>query len=295
MPDAQSRGVLWNTARDMVRDAELPPAAHLDLIARHLPAETDVSVIEGVLEFARGPLTDTYLDAAGRDRALATLAETARTLLERTPADLGVRVAALRTLIDCATPGEPARELAGWLESDTLPGLPSDPELRWRVLGRLCVLGAAGEDRIEAELRRDPSSTGHESAARCRAALPTAAAKNAAWQAMFDSDDLTNNLVGAVARGFWQPEQRELLAGFTPRWFDAAAAAAGRRGPAIARALVRDGFPEHDSGEPVLRAGEECLARPDLLPAFRRGVVDRLDDLRRAARVRAAHAGRAGS
>ncbi|MCQ4081466.1 hypothetical protein NGB36_12865 [Streptomyces sp. RB6PN25] len=65
--------------------------------------------------------------------------------------------------------------------------------------------------------------------------------------------------------------------------------AAARRGNAIAAALVRHGFPQHAAEEPVLRAGEACLTYDDLQPAFRRWLTDRLDDLRRAITVRAAH------
>ncbi len=290
VPDPLSRGVLWNTARDMVRDGDLAPAAHLDLVQRHLPAETDVSIVAAVLDFAHGTVTDAYLHPADRDPALTLLGDVARALIERTPADPGIRVAALRTLTDCATPGDGTRALEHWLAADAFPaGRPADPEPRWRALLRLCALGAAGPDRVDAETRRDPSSAGHEAAARCRAALPDPKAKDAAWHAMFDGDTLTNNLLAATAGGFWQAGQHDALAGYAPRWFAAAARTATRRGPAIAHALTLYGFPTHHPDAPVLRAAEECLAAPDLPAGFRRGVADRLDDLRRAARIRAAH------
>ncbi|WP_181790562.1 aminopeptidase N, partial [Streptomyces phytophilus] len=45
IPDPLSRAVLWNAARDMVRDAELPPADYLQAAAAHLPAEEDLAVV----------------------------------------------------------------------------------------------------------------------------------------------------------------------------------------------------------------------------------------------------------
>ncbi len=119
--------------------------------------------------------------------------------------------------------------------------------------------------------------------------MPTAKAKHAAWQAVFEDDTLTNNLAILTAQGIWHPEQHPLLDEYLPLWFDAAAAASARRGPAIANAITRHGFPAHAATEAVLSAGDACLAREDLLPAFRRGLVDQLDDLRRAAAVRARH------
>ncbi|MEU6170736.1 aminopeptidase N [Streptantibioticus parmotrematis] len=288
VPDPLDRALLWTTARDLVRDAELPPAAYLDLVDAHLPAETDVSVVSGVLTFARTVLADTYLAPARRDDALDVIARAARRLLE-TAGDPGLRLAALRSLITSATPGERAAELDDWLRTGQAPGgLVLDPELRWRALARLSTLGLADETRIAAELDRDPSSTGHESAATCRAALPDEQAKRAAWHALFEDDTTTNNLTIALATGLWQPEQHALLGEFVPRWFDAAAASAARRGPAIAAALTRHGFPGHAAEPTVLATGRAHLDRDDLTPAFRRGLTDCLDDLARAIRVREA-------
>ncbi len=286
VPDALSRAVLWNTARDMVRDGDLPPADYLALVHRHLPAETDDAVAHGVLRFARGTVADCYLAPDDRDAALVGLSATARALRDRPGASEDVRLAALRMMIGSATAGPAAGELADWLETGTLPGgEPADAELRWQMLARLCALGAAGEERVAAELDHDPSATGRRAAARCRAALPTTEAKDAAWRALFEDDTLTNNLTEATATGFNQPGQAALLAPYAQRWCAAAADTAARRGPAISSALNL-GFPLHDPSPAVLAAAEDVLAREDLLPHFRRQLADRLDDLRRTARIR---------
>ncbi|MEK8170354.1 ERAP1-like C-terminal domain-containing protein [Streptomyces sp. M19] len=230
LPDAVGRAVVWNAARDMVRDGELPPAAYLDAARAHLPHETDVAIVQGVLGFARTQVADRYLTGDARADALATLVATCRDLLRRTE-DGSARAAAVGRahLTDSATV---TAELSDWLDGDTVPGGPAlDPELRWRILRRLCVLGAAGPADIDAESARDTSATGREGAAQCRAALPDADAKRAAWAAMFDDDTLSAYLFTATASGFWQPEQHDLLAAYVPRYFPAAVALAARRGP----------------------------------------------------------------
>ncbi|WP_461029354.1 aminopeptidase N, partial [Streptomyces sparsus] len=58
LPDPLSRAVVWNAARDMVRDGELPPAAYLEAAAAHLPRESDNAVVQGVLAFARHHVAD---------------------------------------------------------------------------------------------------------------------------------------------------------------------------------------------------------------------------------------------
>ncbi|MEV4685651.1 aminopeptidase N [Streptomyces kurssanovii] len=286
IPDALTRAVVWNAARDMVRDGELAPTAYLETAGTHLPHENDLAIVQGVLSFAAGQIADCYLTPDQRPAALATLTRISRALLRRTEdgSDPGLRLTAVRHYIDAATQPEPIQE---WLTEGSVPGGPElDPELRWRVLTRLAVLGATDDAAITAELERDPSATGQEGAARCRAALPTPEAKAAAWARLFTGDDLSNYLFAATAQGFWQPEQADLVREYVPRFYPDAVALADRRGPAIAEACGRYAFPVHAVDAEALDAGEACLAGTDMLPALRRKLADQLDDLRRTLRVR---------
>ncbi|AWW42698.1 aminopeptidase N [Streptomyces sp. AS58] len=288
LPEPLTRAVVWNALRDAVRDGELPPATHLEIARAHLPRETDLALVQGVLGFAITQVADRYLAPDERPAALATLSALCRDLLRRTEDgdNPGLRLLAVRHYIDVAAHPD---TIAAWLAEGTVPGGPElDPELRWRVLGRLAVLGAVDEAAVAAELRRDPSATGQEGAARCRAALPDPEAKRAAWEAMFTTDDLSNYLFTATARGFWQPEQADLVRKYVPRYFEDAVAVAARRGPAIAEAAGRWAFPVHAVDTETLRTGEECLRDGGPIPALRRKLVDQLDDLARALRVRQA-------
>ncbi|WP_327298213.1 MULTISPECIES: aminopeptidase N [unclassified Streptomyces] len=288
LPDPLTRAVVWNAARDMVRDGELPPAAYLDAALAHLPHESDLAVVEGVLAFAATQIADRYLSAADRPGALATLSTICRALIRRTEDGnhAGLRLIAVRHFIDAA--GQPDG-IQAWLDDGGVPGGPElDPELRWRILQRLAALGAVDESAIDAELDRDISATGQEGAARCRAALPAPEAKAAAWQRMFGSDDLSNYLFIATARGFWQPGQAALVAEYAERYYADAVALAGRRGPAIADAAGRYAFPAYEITTEALARGEACLRDTDMIPALRRKLTDQLDDLRRALEVRGA-------
>ncbi|MFD7029821.1 aminopeptidase N [Streptomyces sp. NPDC059917] len=286
IPDALTRSIIWNAARDMVRDGELPPAAYLGAAAAHLPHEDDLAIVQSVLGFARGQIADRYLPAEDRAGALTTLTSLTRALIRRTEdgAEPGLRLAAVRTFIDSATQPD---TLAAWLADGTVPGGPElDPELRWRILARLAALGAVDERAVDAALAADPSATGEEGAARCRAALPDADTKEAAWQRMFHDDTLSNYLFSATAQGFWQPEQAELLRAYVPRFYPEALALTARRGPAIAAAVGRYAFPVHAIDQDNLDAGQECLERGEPIPLLRRKLVDQLDDVARALRVR---------
>ncbi|MFF0227534.1 aminopeptidase N [Streptomyces sp. NPDC004629] len=291
LPDPLTRAVVWNALRDAVRDGELPPAAYLDAARAHLPHETDLALVEGVLAFATVHVAGRYVTPEDRPAALATLSSLCRDLIRRTEDgdSPGLRLLAVRHFIDVAAHPD---TIAAWLADGIVPGGPElDPELRWRILGRLAVLGATDEPAIAAELERDPSATGQEGAARCRAALPDPEAKRAAWQAMFAADsgaELSNYLFIATARGFWQPEQADLVREYVPRYYPDAVAVAALRGPAIATAVGRWAFPAHAVDAENLALGAACLRDGKPTTALRRWLTDELDDLSRALRIRTA-------
>ncbi|WP_329548211.1 aminopeptidase N [Streptomyces sp. NBC_01356] len=288
IPDGLTRAVLWNTLRDMARDGELAPAAYLETAAAHLPEETDLALVQGVLSFAAAQVADRFVRPEERPAALAILTSLCRDLIRRTEdgSHPGLRLTAVRHFIDVAAHPD---TISAWFSEGTVPGGPElDPELRWRILGRLAVLGAIDDAVIDAELVQDPSATGQEGAARCRAALPDPQAKQAAWEAMFTNDDLSNYLFTATAQGFWQPEQADLVREYVERFWPDAVALAARRGPAIAEAAGRWAFPVHAVAPETLALGEACLRDADPIPALRRKLADQLDDLARALRVREA-------
>ncbi|MEV0781979.1 aminopeptidase N [Streptomyces sp. NPDC050423] len=289
IPDALTRAVIWNTARDMVRDGDLAPATYIEAARTHLPHETDLALHQGVLTFAGAQIAGRYLTPEDRPAALTAVTALCRDLIRRTEdgSNPGLRLIAVRRLIDSATQPD---AIQGWLTEGTVPGGPElDAELRWRILTRLAVLGAADEAAIAAELDQDPSATGQEGAARCRAALPTPEAKAAAWQAMFTDDSLSNYLFTAVAQGFWQPEQADLVSAYVPRYYPDAAQLAVRRGPVIAAAAGSYAFPVYAIDADSLHLGEQALTDQTLIPALRRKLADQIDDLRRALAVREAH------
>ena len=288
LPDPLSRAVAWNAARDLVRDGELPAEQYLELAARHLLAETDTTIAGPVLGFARWTITDRYLLPPRRDTTLAALAGLCRDLLRRLagPDADGMRLVAGRGLIDSASDPDEVAALRSWLQTGRWPGGPElDSNLRWQIMLRLSVLGAIERAEIEREAGWDTTAAGAQSAARCRAALPQADAKQAAWAQMF-SPDPSRYLLAGIAEGFWQADQADLVAEYVPRYFTALGDLVARGDPATARVLVQHGFPHHAVAAATLRAGEEGLADAELPASLRRLLADQLDDLRRALQVR---------
>src|SRR5438034_11031230 len=131
-----------------------------------------------------------------RGAALADITSLCRDLLGPQPAggasEAGgagggdeMRLVAVRGLIDSASGPDDVSALWSWLAAGRVPGGPDlDARLRWQILLRLTVLGAASRAEIEHDADQDTTAAGRLSAARCRAALPDSDAKQAAWDAM---------------------------------------------------------------------------------------------------------------
>jgi aminopeptidase N len=296
LPDPLSRAVAWNGVRDLVRDGELAPRQYLALAVRHLPAETDDSIAGHVIGYARWIVADRYLPPGQRGAALAGLTSLCRDLLGPRPAASRdhsgneMQLVAARGLIDSASDPDDISALWSWLATGRVPGGPDlDSRLRWQILLRLTVLGAASRAEIEHDADQDATAAGRLRAARCRAALPDLEAKQAAWDAML-SGTLSGYELTATAQGFWHADQAELLSGYVPRYFAALADAAASGAVGLARTWCRHGFPQHAVDAVTVRAAERCLETGALgqdSGSLRRLLADQLEDLRRAVAVRA--------
>jgi aminopeptidase N len=146
----------------------------------------------------------------------------------------------------------------------------------------LAGLGGVDASALDAELRRDRSAQGQVHAARCRAALPTAEAKAAAWQAVTGDAQLSNYELYALAEGFWQPGQDEVTAPYVDRYFAEIAQTAGLRNGWVVARVAGLAYPQTAVSPSTLEQSDVLLARSDLDSGIRRSVVDAADDLRRA-------------
>ncbi|MEQ4303582.1 aminopeptidase N [Plantactinospora sp. B6F1] len=283
LADPLARALLWAEMLDAVTDAERPVAELVALVVAALPTETEVVVVQDVLGRTRD-LLDRHLEPEVRPAALEQLAGACVRLLAVAPPGGSGQLAAARGWISSTVD---AARLTGWLAGKEVPdGLTVDAELRWAVLRRLVVLGVAGGPEIAAEQAEDASASGAEWAATCRAALPEPAAKEHAWRLIVGETSLSNRLLEATARGFWQPEQGELTSSYVERYFAEMPAAARRRTPWVADRVAGLAYPRYAVSARTRELAAALLHRDDLPPGLRRVVVDEDDDLRRALAAR---------
>ena len=272
----------WAAAWDMCRDAEMAARDYVRLVLGGVPSVAEISVVHTLLRQASLALRR-YTAPAWRQAGLDTSATALRTLLEGAGPGSDAQLAYTQAFAGLAiSPGHLAM-LAGLLDgSVTVPGLKVDTELRWALLRRLVSRGAAGQAEIDAEYARDATDAGARHAATCEAAIPTPAAKEAAW-ARITSGSLPSALFRATLAGFADPDQPALLAPYHQRYFEAVSRIWAEWSPDMAQWFVVNAYPMADSRE-VIEATDDLIARTDPPAALRRLLIEGRDGVERALR-----------
>jgi aminopeptidase N len=217
--DPVARAVIWDALIDMTQQAELSVPAFTGAVARGVEHESSEAVLQALLGRTETMIARLAAPpaAAACKRMLADLA--ARQLPAAAAGSDHQRAWAL-LLARTATSASQLDLAAALVGGTRLPaGLEPGDELQWALLRRLAATGRAGDTEIDAMLARDRTGTGQREAAACRAAIPDAAHKDAAWRL------LTGGTLGApsaalVARALLLPEHADLLADFPDRYAD---------------------------------------------------------------------------
>jgi len=185
--------------------------------------------------------------------------------------------------------------LAGLIDgSIEVHGLTTDTELRWAILARLAATGRAGDAAIDAELQRDSTDAGRRHATACRAAIPDAEHKAAAWRLLAETEELGVLGVAETSRGFLQMEHAELLAPYADRYFDVLPAIWATRGEYLRVMLSRVLFPHPAAAPRLLRQIDSFLDAAARDPGLVRILAEQRDIVVRALRS-AARPAMAGS
>ena len=259
------RALCWSTAWEMTREAELKARDFVTLVLgasaeSGIGAESQIGVVQRVLlqtQTALASYADPSWQPEGWKRFSSRLFELARAAEPGSDHQL----AFVNSLTGSVLSDEQVDELRGWLDgSAPLPGLTVDTDLRWGLLQALVAHGAAGEAEIDAELESDQTATGRRRAERARALIPTAGAKEKAWQRAVHDDQLPNAVSDAIIAGFQHPAQRELLAPYVQRYFESIDEVWQRRSSERAQPTVIGLFPSWAVTDETVTAADAWLA-----------------------------------
>ncbi|MFI2367091.1 aminopeptidase N [Streptomyces sp. NPDC018833] len=284
--DPLARALAWSALWNLTRDAQLPARDFMDLVLRFAGRESDIGVLQMLHAWARSALVN-YAAPAWREEGGRLLAEGALAGLRRAEPGSQHQLTWARFFASVAAREADFGLLSGLLDGTaTIDGLDVDQELRWAFLEPLAAHGRAEESAIAAELARDDTASGKRHEVRCLAARPSPAVKAQAWAAVVESDALSNALVEATIAGFVQPSQRDLVAPYAPKYFEAIERLWSERSIQIGMDVVRGLYPSLQDSPQTLSATDEWLAAHEsAAPALRRLVLEARDDLARALRA----------
>ena len=269
------RTLCWSAAWEMTREAELKARDFTALVAGGLGAESEVGVLQRLLLQAQTAVAS-YADPEwAAERGWPLLVDALRFRLDTALPGSDAQLAVVNSLAGCPLPQSVLTSFQGWLLDVAVPpGLVVDTDLRWRILQALVANGAATEAEIDAEAQRDPTSTGQRQAERARALIPTAEAKERAWQRAVHDDDLPNAVQEAIIGGFSHPAQRPLLLPYVERYFAEVAEVWARRTSERAQSVVVGLFPSWAVEKPTVDVADGWFAEEGHPPALRRLVSE---------------------
>ncbi|POX38381.1 aminopeptidase N [Streptomyces sp. Ru73] len=284
------RALCWASAWDMTRDGELATRDYLELVLANIGKESDIGVVQSLQRQVKLAL-ELYAAPDWRETGLAKWTDACLKQLRAAESGSDHQLAWARAFAATARTTAQLDLLQNLLDgTEEITGLAVDTELRWALLQRLAATGRADEKAIAAELERDRTSAGERYAATARAARPTAEAKAEAWASVVDSDKLPNAVQEAVIGGFVQTDQRELLAPYTGKYFDALKGVWEARSHEMAQQIAVGLYPSLQVSQETLDATDAWLASAEPSAALRRLVTENRAGIERALKAQAADA-----
>ena len=284
LSDPLARSLIWASAWDMTRDAELPTAEFVALVAGGIGAESDVGLVGQVLRQTLAAVSQ-FANPAQRDNYRQLLAEALREALANAAPGSDHQLAYLRGLISFAG-DEDIALMRGLLTGEAvLDDLAVDTDVRWSLVTRLVSMGAAGEASIVEQLDADPTAAGERWALTARAAAPDLDAKQRAWESALSDTSLHNAELTAIINGIMQPFQGDLVRPFIAQYFASLPEVATTRTHEISQQITLGLYPTLvNEPETITRTEEFLDANPDLPTGMHRLLVECRDGVERAMR-----------
>ncbi|MFE1803288.1 aminopeptidase N [Streptomyces sp. NPDC059517] len=282
------RALCWASAWDMTRDAELATRDYLSLVLSGIGKESDIGVVQSL---HRQVLTavELYADPNAREALLTRWTDATLAHLRSSAAGGDHQLAWARAFASTARTPEQLDLLEGLLDGrEAVEGLAVDTELRWSFVQRLAAVGRFDDAEITSEYERDKTAAGERHAASARAARPTDEAKAEAWASVVESDKLPNALQEAVIGGFVQFGQRELLAPYTDKYFEAVKGVWDSRSHEMAQQIAVGLYPTVQVSADTLAKTDEWLASAEPSAALRRLISESRSGVERALKAQAA-------
>ncbi|GGL06339.1 aminopeptidase N [Sphaerisporangium melleum] len=284
--DSLPRALCWSAAWDMTRDAEMATRDYVRLVTSNVHSIADITVLQTVLRQARLAVQQ-YADPAWQAAGMAELSAALRGLIASAEPGSDHQLAYVNAFTATATAEDDLAFVKGVLDGTSAPeGLTVDADLRWTLTYALVSGGVLTAADIAAELRRDPSARGEQSAAMCRAAIPSESAKAEAWGSI-TGGTLSGAVLRATISGFMDPHHIELLQPYGARFFEEVGRIYKSWPSDSAQRFAMGCYPALLIEPGTVATTQDYISSSQPVPALRRLLLEGADSISRALRARA--------
>jgi aminopeptidase N len=289
LDDSLARGLIWASLWDSTRDGELSASDYIKIALNTLKGETDISMITATFMQIDTAIW-AYVASQNRDAMRLAVANAAEAFLDKAKPGSDHQLQYARAFTNNAVTPAQFDRLKAMLDG-AIDGLTIDADLRWYIF--LCGVkrGIYGPTEIAAEADRDKTAHGKQYVAFAHAAIPSAAAKAAAFKSV-TTDDLSNSIHSYKCRGFNESIHGDLLEGFVDEYFDAILKVWATKGFEIAETTATLTFPTWAISDETVKKAQHWLdvTGKDASHALRRTVAEGRDAMTRALKARAVDA-----
>jgi len=281
--DPLARALVWGSAWDATRDAEMAPSDYVDLVLRNIETETESTTLRTTLA-QLSTVARMYVAPARRQETIRRLADTVLTFAERATPGSDSQFQFLRTFASNASTsehGEALRQIRSGERS--LDGIVVDTDLDWDLLEGMVLAGVASHTDIDIALAADNTANGAQAAARLRATIPTLNGKRAVFELLRDDASLPNALVDHSTRGYLHVNDASVFMPLVDEYFAALETIWETRTYKIAEYFVQGLYPVVLASAELAETTNAWLAaHPDAPSALRRLVIEGLAGVERA-------------
>lgn len=287
--DPLARAQVWGAALDASRDGEANPIDFIDMVLRHIAAETESTTMMTLLR-QLVTTANLYVSAAQREAQLTRIGDALLSLTNGADAASDAQLQFLKFFALFARTESQLDSVQAILDGTaSLPGLEIDADLRWELLTALVIGGRAAETEIDALVAKDKTANGEKAAAAARATIPTAANKAKTWSLLTETKELSNAHVNAASLAFNRVLNLELLKPSLDKYFENALKIWNTHTFKIAEYLLVNLYPVQLADQATLAASRAAVADQKFkaIPALHRILVENLDNLERALKCQA--------
>ncbi|MCQ1956355.1 aminopeptidase N [Arthrobacter sp. zg-Y826] len=287
--DSLPRTLVWASAWDAARDAEIPARNYVELVLQNIASESDSTVVQVLLRQLATTLAF-YVSPQDREPMTVAAAESLWELASAAEPGSDSQLQFVKAFAAHASSDEQLDSLAGLFTGDqSLEGLAVDADLRWELLTGLVAGGRLGAADIDAELERDATATGALAAAMARAAIPTPEAKAAAWESIVERSDMPNAAQRSAIAGFMRVHDTGLLEPYAQKYFASIRDVWASRTHEIAQQIAVGLYPSRLTRQDTVDATDAFLAElGEDSPSLRRLILESRDGVVRALKAQEA-------